>query len=205
MYNSDLPTRADLPTSAQLARSTVVALLAAAAILTVVVLPSEYGIDPTGAGRLLGLTQMGEIKRQLAAEAAAENPPAQSDPPPAATPSVPPPAPAATAAAAQGRSDEITFDLRPGEGAEYKLVMQRGAKAAFAWSAAGGAVNFDAHGSAPGQRISYERGRGVSEDAGELVAAFDGQHGWFFRNRTDQPVSVTLTTSGDYRELKRVM
>ncbi|MBW4653336.1 MAG: hypothetical protein KME20_09940 [Kaiparowitsia implicata GSE-PSE-MK54-09C] len=36
------------------------------------VLPSEYGIDPTGFGRLTGLTTMGQIKMQLALEAAAD-------------------------------------------------------------------------------------------------------------------------------------
>jgi hypothetical protein len=35
-------------------------------------MPSEYGIDPTGVGRLLGLKQMGEIKTQLAEEAATD-------------------------------------------------------------------------------------------------------------------------------------
>lgn len=37
-----------------------------------VVLPAEYGIDPTGVGRALGLTQMGEIKTRLAKEALAD-------------------------------------------------------------------------------------------------------------------------------------
>jgi len=70
MYNTDLPGRADLPTSAQLKRSTWIAGITASAILAFVVLPSEYGVDPTGVGRILGLTQMGEIKSQLAQEAA---------------------------------------------------------------------------------------------------------------------------------------
>ena len=48
MYNSDLPTRAELPTSAQLVRSTLVAAGVAAVLLVTVVLPAEYGIDPTG-------------------------------------------------------------------------------------------------------------------------------------------------------------
>ena len=34
--------------------------------------PSEYGIDPTGLGGLLGLAEMGEIKSQLAEEAEAD-------------------------------------------------------------------------------------------------------------------------------------
>jgi hypothetical protein len=56
MYNSDLPKRAALPSSRQLFRSTILAVLSAIIILITIVLPSEYGIDPTGAGRALGLT-----------------------------------------------------------------------------------------------------------------------------------------------------
>jgi hypothetical protein len=59
MYNTDLPTRAELPSTTRLLRSTVIALLVAAALLVTTVLPAEYGIDPTGIGRALGLTQMG--------------------------------------------------------------------------------------------------------------------------------------------------
>ena len=62
----------DLPTSRQLVRSTLVALAVAALLLVTVVLPAEYGIDPTGIGRLTGLAEMGEIKSQLAEEAEAD-------------------------------------------------------------------------------------------------------------------------------------
>ncbi len=50
----------------------MLALAAAGTLLVCVVLPAEYGIDPTGVGRVLGLTQMGEIKTRLAKEAAAD-------------------------------------------------------------------------------------------------------------------------------------
>ena len=69
MYNTDLPTRAELPSTGKLIRSTLVAAVVAAGLLVTVVLPAEYAIDPTGAGRLVGLTEMGEIKQQLAEEA----------------------------------------------------------------------------------------------------------------------------------------
>src|SRR5215207_8018897 len=87
MYNSDLPNRAELPTSGQLLRSTLLAAGVATALLVAVVLPAEYGIDPTGAGRLLGLKQMGEIKTQLHDEAEADRLPDQLGPgtPPAPT------------------------------------------------------------------------------------------------------------------------
>jgi hypothetical protein len=56
----------------KLLRSTLIALAVAVLLLVTVVLPAEYGIDPTGAGRVLGLTRMGEIKTRLAKEAAAD-------------------------------------------------------------------------------------------------------------------------------------
>ena len=69
MYNTDIPNRAELPSTRQLLRSTIIAVVAAAVILITVVLPAEYGVDPTGAGRAMGLTEMGQIKTQLAEEA----------------------------------------------------------------------------------------------------------------------------------------
>jgi hypothetical protein len=38
-----------------------------------------------------------------------------------------------------------------------------------------------------------------------LVAAFDGKHGWFWRNRTGSEVTVTLKTEGDYAKIERVL
>jgi hypothetical protein len=63
MYNTDLPTRAELPSAMKLMQSTILAAIVALTLLITIVMPSEYGIDPTGVGRLLGLKQMGEIKR----------------------------------------------------------------------------------------------------------------------------------------------
>src|SRR3546814_9189137 len=63
MYKNQRPDLSELPSSGQLLRSTLIALIAAGVLLVTVVMPAEYAIDPTGAGRLLGLTQMGELKR----------------------------------------------------------------------------------------------------------------------------------------------
>ncbi len=208
MYNTDIPTRAELPTTKQLLRSTLIAIVTAIILLMTVVLPAEYAIDPTGIGRALGLAEMGTIKTQLAKEAEADK---QS--------SLPLTAPAAPglllrliaefgikSAAAQtpNRSDEMKVTLKPGEGAEVKLTMDKDAKTSFAWTVAGGTVNFDTHGDASGQSISYEKGRGVPGQKGVLEAAFTGNHGWFWRNRGNAPVVVTLQTTGAYRDIKRV-
>ena len=62
MYNTDTPKRADLPSKGKLIRSTIIAAIAAATLLLTAILPAEYGIDPTGIARVLGLTEMGDIK-----------------------------------------------------------------------------------------------------------------------------------------------
>lgn len=213
MYNSDTPARAALPSSKQLLRSTVIAAVSAAALLITVVLPAEYGLDPTGVGRVLRLTEMGEIKTQLAAEAAADAAvDAQSsgagttNPQPVQAPaSVVPPVPAQAQAEAQvAWKDEQRFTLIPGQGIEIKLVMKEGAKAEYAWVVDGGVVNYDTHGDGGGRSISYEKGRGVPKDEGVLTAAFTGNHGWFWRNRGQANVNVLLRTRGEYSELKRV-
>lgn len=115
------------------------------------------------------------------------------------------PAPVPVASPPNEWSDEISIKLAPGEGVEFKLVMAADAEAEFYWSANGAVLNFDAHGDGGGQSVSYEKGRNVAEDRGVLRAAFEGNHGWFFRNRTEGVVTLTLRTRGDYLELKRTV
>ncbi len=216
MYNTDLPNRAELPTTRQLVRSTAIAAISALVLLFTVVLPSEYGVDPTGIGRTLGLTEMGEIKTRLAQEAAADAAASQQNPVAAVTPNPPaavaPQAATSTPEAQQPASrpaqtawrDEMTFTLAPGQGTEIKLRMNEGDVAQYSWTVQGGVVNYDTHGDAPGRSISYVKGRGVPADEGELVAAFTGNHGWFWRNRGDADVTVVLRTGGTYSDIKRV-
>ena len=210
MYNSDTPLQAELPSSKQLMKSTVLAVIAAIVLLFTVVLPAEYGIDPTGVGKLLRLTEMGQVKQQLAEEAAADAAGLlANDTPTSETPDIDNVGEQAidttltdtTVANGQWR-DEIPFTLTPGEGLEIKMEMAAGGKSEYSWVVTGGEVNFDTHGDAPGQAISYEKGRGIAADEGVLEAAFTGNHGWFWRNRGQSDVQVVLRTRGDYSTLK---
>ncbi|PZU47347.1 MAG: transmembrane anchor protein [Sphingomonas sp.] len=246
MFNSQRPHIDDLPTSRELWRATAIAAGVAGLLLVTVVLPAEHGIDPTGIGSVLGLTQMGEIKQQLAAEAALDAamdagaaaaaanaravPPAEmraempalspsetgSTGPGSPTPEGPTPgavpavvaaaAGAATPAAAAARTDVTTIALAPGEAAEIKLTAAKGAEIRFSWSVDRGHVNYDTHADAPG--ISYHgygKGKESKGESGKLVAAFDGKHGWYWRNRSDVPLTVTLKTEGAYTEVRRMM
>ncbi|MDX5433501.1 MAG: transmembrane anchor protein [Halomonas sp.] len=225
MFNTKLPTLNELPSTAQLLRSTIIAAIIACVLLVTVVMPSEYAIDPTGVGRALGLTQMGEVKIQLAEEARADEAAAQTPTPPpaetiAAAPAVPAttpaaptevtPAPEQPAAPEQAAlQHEMSITLSPNQGAEVKLEMKQGAKVNYRWTANGGVVNYDTHGdpyNAPRDFYhGYGKGRSTPQDSGVLEAAFDGKHGWFWRNRTSKPVTVTLRTQGDYISIKRVI
>ena len=70
MAHIDSPTPDMLPSPRKLRRWTVVAVVGVAFVIVAAVLPAERGVDPTGIGRMIGLTQMGEIKVALAKEVA---------------------------------------------------------------------------------------------------------------------------------------
>ena len=221
MFNTKLPTQSELPTSRQLLRSTVIAVGVAAVLLVTVVMPSEYAIDPTGVGRVLGLTQMGEMKEILAEEAAADATVQPAAAPvvqvaqvahqeqvaaaPVAEPVVEPVAEPQPAL----KSDEVTVTLKPGEASEIKLEMLDKATVSYEWATNGVPVNHDTHGEPyngpKGYYHSYSKAKQVKGDKGEFTAIFDGTHGWFWRNRSNSDVTITLKTKGEYLSVKRVI
>ncbi|MGL1904397.1 MAG: hypothetical protein OCC49_19845 [Fibrobacterales bacterium] len=197
MYNSKQPKDSELPTSKQLIRSTIIAFLVAVVILLIAVLPAEYGIDVTGAGTALGLQKMGEIKVSLEKEnETVVIAPVIEKISPAPLHAIDP----------LIKTDTITFTLEPGQKIEYKLTMDTGAKVRYEWFTTNGRLNHDTHGDGPSNAfISYKKGRMIHTDKGELIAAFKGSHGWFWRNRDNQPVNATLTVKGAYHAIKKML
>jgi len=196
MYNSKSPAPEELPSKEKLIKSTVIAAVSAAVILATVVLPAEYGIDPTGIGNVLGLKKMGEIKLSLAKEAAEEK--SKNDDSESKDKS--------TENADTAQNHVVTISLAPNEGKEIKLKMDKGKTASYKWESSGGKVNFDIHGDSKSLNIkyhNYSKGSSILSE-GIITADFDGYHGWFWRNRTGKSVDVTLTTSGEYQELVRI-
>lgn len=208
MYNSNIPKDTDVPSTAKLIKSTVLAAITAGVLLVTVVMPAEYGIDPTGAGKILGLTRMGEIKTSLAQEAAEDAAKDQQ------IAEVIEEAPAVDAAkniasaeeaTVEVQSHEMSVTLAPDEGTEIKVAMQKGAKVNYVWETDGGKANFDVHGDSKELKINYHnyyKGSDTKRE-GTLEAAFDGSHGWFWRNRTKEPLTVTIKTNGEYSSIKR--
>jgi len=193
MTAQSLPYQADGGT---LAKACGAALLAGALILAFVVLPAEYNIDPTGAGKALGLTALsGEVDDTLDAQ-------------PATAVSV-------TAVkvseqtrdtiirATPYRSDEKTLTLAPHSGVEVKAQMKAGDQFVFSWKSTG-PVKMDMHGEASltaSDFSTYWKHKGLSEAHGSFTAPFAGIHGWYWRNQGDAAVTITLKTSGFYEKL----
>jgi|TARA_R100001369_G_scaffold42694_1_gene68899 hypothetical protein len=221
MHITNKPAEADLPSTVQLLKSTVIAAIAALLLLLIIVMPAEYGVDPTGLGNITGLTPMGETKMALADEAAAEEralaaamnqPLTEPEVEPAETQELDSPASAsASAEVAQSpttmepdiRSDEMQVSLAPGVGREIKVTMAQGKTVEYSWQSEGGIANFDIHGDSVPLEIDYHNySRGAEQSSsGVLEAAFDGNHGWFWRNRTDSPIVITIQTRGEYTDI----
>lgn len=209
MHNAPKPNIEELPTKAQLFRSTIIAGIGAVAIMVTVYLPAEYAIDPTGVGRVVGLTEMGEIKVQLAEEAEADRlldeQRAQDQ-----SSSVLDAVFGLFVGSAHAQNaeqvwqDEVTFILEPGATAEIKMTMEAGNVAEYAWTATGGRVNFDLHAHSGGEAVDYERGAGQTEGEGSIEAPFAGDHGWFWRNRDSTPITMTIQLRGEYSEVAEI-
>ena len=160
-----------LPSRRSLMRASVLAVAIAALLLVVVVLPAEYGVDPTGLGARMGLDA---LHRADAAEIDTGGAPVAADSP-------------LSLADAPYRSDEITLNLPPGQGAEIKAVMALGQRFTFEWRAEGGPVYVDMHGDPPNADAdtftSFRVGASVRTASGNFRAPFDGRHGWYWENR----------------------
>lgn len=202
------PTTPTPPSRKKLLVGTAAAIGIAAVGLVVFVLPAEYGIDPTGAGKALGLTELsgdggkeniylerGQARTNVLfpIEGGADlSGPAVRDT--IASKGV------TLAADAQLQSDRFEIELLPYEGIELKYVLTQGAPMIFAWRSTG-PVNFDMH------AHPFEGGVDLTESyvitdapaqTAVYVAPFTGIHGWYWQNRTLEPVRLTLDATGAF-------
>jgi hypothetical protein len=165
------------------------ALLAAGVILVTVVLPAEFAVDPLGTGAKLGLLPLGEVGQQVDAlnKTAAAGGAGQ-----------------AAIIVAQDKpfnQETVDFKVGPHEGMEYKYRLDKGEALLYSWSATA-PVDYELHaepdGAPAGYAQSYEKKPASSGASGTLTAPFPGIHGWYWENKTDKEVTVSLKTAGYY-------
>ena len=157
------------------------ALVVAAVVLVVAVLPAEYGVDVTGAGRALGLLDLyaaqGAVTETLT------------------------PAPEGPVFPRRDgyHTDARTLTLGPYGTLEFKYELDEGAAMIYDWTASD-AVGFDFHtepASNPDASESFEKGEATAK-RGAYVAPYAGIHGWYWKNNTDHDVTIMLTSAGFY-------
>lgn len=169
-------------------------LVAGALIVFGAIMPAEYNVDLLGLGKLSGLARL------WAPEEKAWQPGAGVDP-------------AHSSAVASARTVvEIPLGASdwPEAALEYKFAMTPGQTILYKWQAlnADGTpvtvpVEFDFHGHTlanDGEEMTvanYRKDRAAS-DEGALMAPFEGIHGWYFKNRSPDPIQIRLEVEGFY-------
>jgi hypothetical protein len=192
------------PSGKRLAISASIAVVVAAILLVIAVLPAEYGIDPTGLGQAMGLTQLGEPVRTIEiVDVIGGNESVRELEIPDFGEPVPLPNPAIHQdEEAAPRSDRFVVTIPPERGTEIKTVLKSGKVIEYTWSVDRGTIYSDFHGHNPefGDDfwVRYREHQEGAGGSGSLVAPFDGEHGWYWLNYNEFPVTVTLEVSGFY-------
>lgn len=191
MYDTNPPVQS----LKSLIKATVFATLLAVLLLITAILPAEYGIDPTGFGRMTGLMALSaqanvtnQVQTISCTEPANTGKQGQTEKQQTAT----------------QWQDTVKILVPAGKGLEYKFHLQQGATLEYAWVTDGAGLYFDFHGEPQGDKTGYFKSYQETTDShasGSLVAPFEGSHGWYWENKTSVPVTVVLSTKGAYRIL----
>ena len=165
-----------------LIKASLAALIVAAVALLTLILPAEYNIDPTGIGQRLGLTVLARSTDQQAAEIPAFDPESMPE------------------STASQQVIEITVPAN--KGIEYKLQMEQYDKVTYEWMTDGSSLYFDLHGEPEGDTTGYFESYAIATldtMKGSFTAPFNGSHGWYWKNTSNQPIAVQLILNGQFQ------
>ena len=187
------------------------AMTLAAVIFVTIVLPAEFQSDPTGVGKLLGLTVLNEGASSTTTTSTTVTPTSTSVTTSTTTStgnstgtstSTSTSSSTSYAKANETQEDVTTVIVPAHRGVEYKFTMNQYAQINYEWTSEGVPLDFDFHGEPKGDTTGYFLSYTLAtadEMKGAMTVPFDGVHGWYWKNNSDQPVVVTLKTSGDYQ------
>jgi hypothetical protein len=174
--------------------------------LAVAVLPAEYGIDPLGTGKALGLSDLAKVSAQPKIPAGISDATIAPVLEPS-TDGAPTVKGTFIAQSKRYKIDSREYKLEPGEGMEIKYNMKKGAGLIYSWIA-DRSVRYEFHGEpnvkppdASGDYFeSYELDNAAGKDQshGTFIAPSTGIHGWFWENRSAEPVALKLVSAGFY-------
>lgn len=200
------PFQVNPPSPRRIAWSVGIAVAAAAVVLVTIILPAEYGIDPTRIGGALGLTQLNQSGGRTVqiVDVIGGNERVREVKVPEPGKPAPLPNPAIhQAESGPARTETVQITLPPFKETEVKTVLQTSKAVLYSWKVDRGQVYVDYHGHDPKAAdkeffVRYEEKDASTGGTGSLVAPFGGEHGWFWQNYNDFPVTITLTVTGYY-------
>jgi len=182
------PPAPPIPSRRTLATTTALAMIAAIVILVTIVLPAEYGRDPLGTGRALGLTRLSApltAPEPVTPAGGQKLAPVQQGP--------------AAIYPAEFKFDIAQFELEPYQFLEYKYHLEKGAAMMYSWKGTATVIH-DFHGEADGSvesPVSYEK-KDTRQESGTFTAPFSGIHGWYWENPGGEPIKITISSAGFY-------
>ena len=194
------------PSRQQLLKGLLATVAGALVLLVLVVLPAEYGIDPTGFGAATGLSDLNAppaVTITIRDVSGGNETLREVEIPDAGTPT-PLPNPAVfQKQEAVPRTQTLRIEIPAGGETEVKTKLQEGKVVLYEWKVEMGDVYVDYHGHDPSFGpdffVRYEEiQEGAKESHGSLVAPFSGEHGWYWLNYNDFPVVIHLTVTGYY-------
>jgi hypothetical protein len=194
------------PSGKKIAVSMGIAFAVALVVLVTFILPAEYGRDPTGIGSQLGITALSSPGRTIEiTDTIGGNEGIREIEIPDAGEPVPLPNPAIHQdEAVPGDIVTINVDIPAEAETEVKTVLLANKAIIYSWSVDRGTIYSDFHGHNPDFGsdffVRYLEHQETAGGNGSLVAPFDGEHGWYWLNYNDFPVTVTLTVSGYFED-----
>lgn len=185
-------------------KQVIIALVIGTVLLVSAVLPAEYGIDPLGIGKATGFSKLyveetTKTKDSLAPQPRKvlklENLGSGADVPKPAAADNPPP----TTQLAE-RTDEISLVIPAGKGLEYKVNMLKYSQMKYEWITNNGELYFDFHGEVKGNSNYFESHTIAYSNnmVGSFIAPFEGPHGWYFKNNSNEDITVKIRMKGQY-------
>jgi hypothetical protein len=204
MTNTDLQPNLS---ASQIKKATIIALVASFIIAIIAVLPAEYGKDYTGLGKKLGfsrLYQNPEEAEQKGTETTANKPVFKTLTLADVGSEANNPTPSKQY---DSRKDSVKITIPVGKGLEYKIAVLKHGQVKYAWKTNNGVLFVDLHGDVKSETKNspyYESYTVANSNnmGGSFIAPYEGRHGWYFKNKTNQPIEVSLHLVGEYQLIK---
>ncbi|MFT6734319.1 MAG: hypothetical protein ACJAS9_002519 [Polaribacter sp.] len=161
-------------TTKSLIKNSLVAIVIAITIFYTVIYPIEFGQDPLGTGKILGLPV-------LQAATKVETEPMNKS-------------------MYEFQKDSVDIIIPAKSGLEYKFKLTQFSNLTYKWTSEI-PLYFDFHGEPKGDTTGYFESYTIATSnkmEGSMTVPFEGVHGWYWKNTSDEEVLVTLNTQGNY-------